>query len=138
MAAAMKVLDILENTDALARMEANGRRLQDGFNALAKQAGLLPRFECTGAHPAWSLIKFRDAQGKDGLLERSLFVQEAVKRGILLLVTHNMTAAHDALVIERTLEAYASVFKTLAGWLSEKDSTRFLEGQQIEPVFRVR
>src|SRR5262249_15989260 len=48
MAAAMKVLDILENTDALAVLEASGRRLQDGFNALAKQAGLSARFECVG------------------------------------------------------------------------------------------
>ena len=48
MAAAMKVLDILEQTDALARMEANGRRLQEGFNALAKEAGLSDRFQCVG------------------------------------------------------------------------------------------
>src|SRR5205807_2295897 len=44
MAAAMKVLDILEDTDALARMEANGRGLQAGFNALAKTAGPADRF----------------------------------------------------------------------------------------------
>jgi glutamate-1-semialdehyde 2,1-aminomutase/spore coat polysaccharide biosynthesis protein SpsF len=137
MAAAMKVLDILEGTDALAAMEADGRRLQDGFNALAKQSGLFPRLECVG-RPTWSLLKFRDAQGQDSLLERSLFVQEAVKRGILLLVTHNMTAAHDAPIIEQTLEAYAAVFKTLADWLSDSQPARFLEGEMIQPVFRVR
>jgi glutamate-1-semialdehyde aminotransferase len=137
MAAAMKVLDILEQTDALAAMEANGRRLQDGFNALAQQAGLSPRLECVG-RPTWSLLKFRDARGQDSLLERSLFVQEAVKRGILLLVTHNMTAAHDAPVIEQTLEAYSAVFKTLADWLSDPQPARFLEGDMIQPVFRVR
>jgi glutamate-1-semialdehyde aminotransferase/spore coat polysaccharide biosynthesis protein SpsF (cytidylyltransferase family) len=137
MAAAMKVLDILESTDALVAMEANGRRLQDGFNALAKLAGLFPRFECV-AHPTWSLLKFRDTQGRDSLLERSLFAQEAVKRGILLLATHNMTAAHDAAIIEQTLEAYAAVFKTLADWLSDPRPARFLEGEMIQPVFRVR
>ena len=40
MAAAMKVLDVLETTDALARMDANGRVLQEGLNALAKEAGI--------------------------------------------------------------------------------------------------
>jgi glutamate-1-semialdehyde 2,1-aminomutase/spore coat polysaccharide biosynthesis protein SpsF len=137
MAAAMKVLDILEGTSALAHMEDNGRRLQAGFNALAKQAKLYPRFECVG-HPTWSLLKFRDAAGKDSLLERSLFVQEAVKRGLLLLVTHNMTAAHDAAIVEQTLEAYAGVFKTLATWLSDARPDRFLDGEMITPVFRVR
>lgn len=137
MAAAMKVLDILEHTDALSRMEANGRKLQDGFNALAKQAGLFPRFQCVG-YPVWSLLKFRDAAGKDSLLERSLFQQEAVKRGLLQLVTHNMTAAHDRLSTEQTLETYAAVLKTLAGWLADENPARFLEGPMIQLIFRVR
>lgn len=137
MAASMKVLDILEQTNALAEMEANGRRLQDGFNAFANQAGLSGRFQCVG-QPVWSLLKFRDANGNDSLLERSLFQQEVVKRGILMLVTHNMSAAHNAHSTEQTLEAYASVFKTLADWLNDATPSRFLEGPMIQPVFRVR
>jgi glutamate-1-semialdehyde aminotransferase/spore coat polysaccharide biosynthesis protein SpsF (cytidylyltransferase family) len=137
MAAAMKVLDVLENTDALARMQTNGRQLRDGFNALAKQAGLYPRLECTG-YPEWSLLKFRDAAGKDSYLERSLFAQEVVKRGILMLATHNLNAALYEADVEKTLEAYAAVLKTLAGWLSEPNPIRFLEGEMIQPVFKVR
>ncbi|HVS54017.1 MAG TPA: aminotransferase class III-fold pyridoxal phosphate-dependent enzyme [Opitutaceae bacterium] len=137
LAACLKVLDILEQTDALSRMEANGRRLQDGFNTLAKLAGLGARFECIG-YPVWSLLKFRDAAGKDSFLERSLWQQEVVKRGILQLVTHNMTAAHDDAATEQTLEAYAAVFRTLANWLSDRDPARFLEGSMVTPVFRVR
>lgn len=137
MAAAMKVLDILEHTDALARMEANGRVLQDGLNVMAKIAGLSDRIICTG-HPAWSLIQFRDADGKNSYLDRSLFSQELIKRGVLLLTTHNMTAAHDHVAIEQTLERYAEVLKTLAAWLQDPKSERFLEGHEIRPVFRVR
>jgi glutamate-1-semialdehyde 2,1-aminomutase/spore coat polysaccharide biosynthesis protein SpsF len=137
MAAAMTVLDILEGTDALARMEAAGRQIQDGFNALAKFAGLSDRLACIG-YPVWSLMRFKDAQGKDCLLTRSLFQQEAVKRGILHLVTHNMTAAHDPAAVDQTLAAYAGVMKTLAGWLSDPDPSRFLDGPVIQPVFRVR
>src|SRR5260370_25691945 len=79
MAAAMKVLDVLETTDALARMDANGRVLQEGLNVLAKQAGLQDRIKCIG-YPVWSLIKLLDADGKDTFLVRSLFTQECVKR----------------------------------------------------------
>ena len=137
MAAAMKVLDILENTDALARMEANGRTLQDGFNTLAGEAGLSDQLKAT-ANPVWSLLKFRDGDGNDSQLVKSLFQQEAVKRGILLLATHNLSAAHEPADIHQTLEAYAEVFKTLSEWLHEPDPARFLEGPVIQPVFRVR
>jgi glutamate-1-semialdehyde 2,1-aminomutase/spore coat polysaccharide biosynthesis protein SpsF len=137
LAAAAKVMDILETTDALWQIESNGQRLQEGFNALAKHAGLGERYACVG-YPSWSLLKYRDATGQDSFLERSLFQQETAKRGLLLLATHNMTAAHDNAVVERTLEIYAEVFKTLGGWLSDADPARFLEGPMIQPVFKVR
>ena len=137
MAAAMKVLDILETTDALVRMNANGRMLQDGLNALAKEAGLRDSIQCIG-YPFWSLIKFLDAEGKDSFLVRSLFTQECVKRGLLMLATHNMTAAHDSPAIEQTLRVYADVCKTLGNWLSDPTPEKHLEGEMIQPVFRVR
>ncbi|MGC2248615.1 MAG: aminotransferase class III-fold pyridoxal phosphate-dependent enzyme, partial [Terriglobales bacterium] len=137
MAAAMKVLDILEGTDALARMNVNGRLLQEGLNAMAERAGLQDRIKCVG-YPSWSLIKFLDADGKDSFLVRSLFTQECVKRGLLLLATHNMTAAHDPLAIEQTFKVYAEVCKTMAKWLGEPHPEEHLEGEMIQPVFRVR
>lgn len=136
-AAAMKVLDILERTDALARLHASGRRLQDGLNAMAKEAGLGEQLKAT-ADPRWSLLKFRDREGNDSALVKNLFQQEAVKRGILLLATHNLSAAHDGPAIQQTLEAYAEVIKTLAEWLRDPHPERFLEGPMSQPVFKVR
>jgi glutamate-1-semialdehyde 2,1-aminomutase/spore coat polysaccharide biosynthesis protein SpsF len=137
MAAAMTVLDILETSDALTRMDANGRLLKEGLNTLAKEAGLENCLKCIG-YPFWSLIKFLDQDGKDSFLVRSLFTQECAKRGVLLLATHNMTAAHDPLAIEQTLKVYAGVCKTVANWLSDPHPERYLEGEIIQPVFRVR
>ncbi|MGA2965007.1 MAG: aminotransferase class III-fold pyridoxal phosphate-dependent enzyme, partial [Terriglobales bacterium] len=137
MAAAMKVLDILETREAFVRMEKNGRVLQEGLNALAKEAGLQERIQCIG-YPFWSLIKFLDGGGKDSLLARSLFTQECAKRGVLLLATHNMSAAHEPVDIEQTLNVYAEVCKTLARWLNGPNPEAHLEGEMIHPVFRVR
>jgi len=137
MAAAMKVLDILEQTDALARLEANGRTLQDAVNAMAKESGLAQRIRAVG-RPQWSLLKFFDQNGTDSPLLRNLFQQEVVKRGILFLASHNVTAAHETTAIHQTLEAYAEVFKTLAAWAGDADPARFLEGPMTQPVFRVR
>jgi glutamate-1-semialdehyde aminotransferase/spore coat polysaccharide biosynthesis protein SpsF (cytidylyltransferase family) len=137
MAAATKVIDILEQTSALADMESNGRVLQDGVNAMAAEAGMTERIRCVG-RPQWSLMKFQDRDGGEDRLLKNLFQQEAVKRGVLLLATHDLCAAHDHIAIQETVEAYASVLKTLASWTSEPDPARFLEGEMSEPVFRVR
>ncbi len=111
--------------------------LQEGLNALAKQAALEDRIQCIG-YPFWSLIRFLDLDGKDSFVARSLFTQECVKRGVLLLATHNMTAAHDPLAIEQTLKVYAEVCKTMGNWLSDPEPEAHLEGEMVQPVFRVR
>jgi len=137
MAAAMKVLDILEQTDALARIEAHGRTLQDAVHAMAKEAGLAGRIKAVG-RPQWALLKFADENGADSPLLKNLFQQEVVKRGVLLLATHNLTAAHDTAAIHKTLAIYADVIKTLVSWLQDRDPSHFLEGPMSQSVFRVR
>jgi glutamate-1-semialdehyde aminotransferase len=137
MAAALKVLDILENTDALARMDAYGRTLQDGVNVMAKEAGLEESLKCVG-RPTWSLIKFHQEDQKDSPVMKDLFQQEALKRGILIHTTHNISAAHNCDDIQQTLEAYAEIVKTLASWMRDSKPSRFLEGEPSRPVFRVR
>ena len=137
MAAAMKVLDILEKSDALPGMNANGRVLQEGLNMLSREAGLQDRIQCIG-YPFWSLIRFFDAERNDSPLIRSLFTQECVKRGVLLLTTHNITASHEPIDIEQTLKVYAEVCKTMGEWLSDPHLESYLEGEMIQPVFKVR
>jgi hypothetical protein len=49
-----------------------------------------------------------------------------------------MTAAHDPLAVEQTLRVYAEVCKTVAKWLSDANPEAHLEGEVIQPVFKVR
>ncbi len=136
-AASLQVLNILEHTDALARMREYGRGVQDGLNTMAGEAGLQDRIACVG-RPSWSLVNFLDEEGEWSYLLYSLFMQEVAKRGVLMVGSHDMSAAHDVESTEKTLEVYAEAVKTLAGWLGEADPARFLEGPLIQPVFRAR
>jgi hypothetical protein len=49
-----------------------------------------------------------------------------------------MTGAHDPLAIEETLRVYADVCKIVAKWLSDSNAEKYLEGEMIQPVFKVR
>jgi len=134
MAAAMKVLDVLETTDALARMDANGRLLQEDERS-GKRSGIAGSYQ---VHRLSLLVadQVSRCDGKDSLLVRSLFTQECVKRGVLLLATHNMTAAHDPLAIEQTTAGVCEVCKTLANGWAKRNRKSILpcSNQQEEPM----
>jgi len=136
-AAALKVIDILQTTDALETIKSNGKKLQDGLNVMSREAGLQDCIQCIG-HPSWSLISFSDIAGCEGALIRTLFIQELNKRGVLSLGAHNMSTSHDHVHVEQTLHTYANVLKTISGWLNETQPESFLEGPIIRPVFRAR
>ncbi|HEX2188382.1 MAG TPA: aminotransferase class III-fold pyridoxal phosphate-dependent enzyme [Longimicrobiaceae bacterium] len=138
MAAAMAVLDVLEHTDALPRMHAAGRKLADGAHALAAEAGLGDRFRTHG-HPAWTLLRFLDAGGADDPVLKTLWSQEVVRRGVLVLATHNVCAALDYAAVEHVLRAYAEAFRFVGRLAAEgADLAAYLDGPVPSPAFRAR
>ncbi len=138
MAAALAVLDQLEYTDALERMETAGRRLAEGARALADAAGLGDRFRVAG-HPTWLLLKFLDATGKDDPVLRALWIQEVTRRGVLIISTHNICAALDTPATDHVLRAYAHGFKRVGELVARgEDLAGHLDGPVPTPAFRAR
>lgn len=138
MAAALKVLDILEQGDAYQRIATAGNKLRDGTLALAKAAGLGDRFSATG-HPHWPLLRFSDASGKDDPAMKSLWLQETVRSGVLVLATHNISAALDEATVHTVLSAYAHAFKVLAHAAKKANGFEsWLDGPIPSPAFRAR
>ena len=70
------------------------------------------------------------------LLWRSLFQQEAIKRGILTHGNHVLSLAHTPEVIDATLAAYGEIFPILADAIAHGDVARRLEGPPIQPILR--
>ncbi len=137
-AAAMKVLDILESGDAYARMTAAGTKLSDGARVMAASAGLEDIFLLKG-HPHWSFFNFIDKKGADDSATRALWVQEVTRRGVLILTTFNISAALDEAAVTTVLSAFAHAFKRIGearklGIASEA----WLDGPIPVPAFRAR
>jgi len=138
MAAALAVLDILEHSDAYARMEAAGRRLFDGARALAQAAGLGERYTIFG-HPNWPAFRFHRPDGTDDPVLRALWIQEVTRRGVLIIATHNISAALDGEAVEHVLRAYADAFKFTGTVVSQSaDPGAYLDGPVPPPAFRAR
>jgi glutamate-1-semialdehyde-2,1-aminomutase len=112
-----------------------GTRLQAETNRLVAACGLEHQVACVGL-PPWTAIRFTDAAGKDSMLLRSLFQQEAVKRGVLTHGNHMLSLSHTDAIVDATMAAYAEVFAVLAQAVHEGKVAERLEGPPMQPVIR--
>ncbi|RJG49016.1 aminotransferase class III-fold pyridoxal phosphate-dependent enzyme [Motilimonas pumila] len=86
-------------------------------------------------HPSWTILSIAQEQG---LLIKSIFLQEMCLRGILTLGTHNLSLAHQEADIARLVSAYAEIVPMVCEGLEQGTLASKLTGQAIEPVFKVR
>ena len=110
MAAAIATLNKLQATNAIAGMEASGRRLREGLDEQARRHNLSLRQTGPVQMP---LILFED-DADFALGDR--FVIEALKRGVYMHPWHNMflSSAHGFARIDRILEATEGALKAVA------------------------
>jgi hypothetical protein len=67
---------------------------------------------------------------------KSLFQQEALKRGIFTNGAHLITFSHTAEDIRKTLVAYEEALKVVAAAAADEKFEARLEGRPLQPVFR--
>lgn len=138
MAAAIKVIDILENTDAYSRMSAAGNKLFDGARVMAQNAGLGDHFRVKG-HPHWAVFNYVDDDGNPDPATTALWLQEVTRRGVLILTTFNISATMDEDQVMIILSAFAGGFKLVAEAKAQGvNPIEWLDGPVPVPAFRAR
>jgi glutamate-1-semialdehyde aminotransferase len=137
MAASMEVIRILETEQVIETLVRNGAVIQDTINRLARDHGIGQQLECIGK-PQWSLIRFRDQHGNDSIPLKSLFQQEVIKRGILILATHNMNYALKDSDLKEVVGVYEEVIPYLADAVKTGTVEQRLEGTMIQAIFKIR
>jgi glutamate-1-semialdehyde aminotransferase/spore coat polysaccharide biosynthesis protein SpsF (cytidylyltransferase family) len=135
LAAALATIRELQSKPVIAHLWAQGERLKDGYNALAKHFRVDGVTQCIGLPPR-TVCTFADAPNADSLVVRSIVQQELIKRGVLFLVGHNLCHTHSNEDVEVTLRAHRSALEVLAAALASGDPARFLEGEPVQAVFR--
>ncbi len=135
LAASIATIREMQKKPVIEHLWAQGERLKDGYNALAKHYGLADVTKCIGLAPR-TVCTFADTPKADALLVRSIVQQELIKRGVLFLVGHNTCFAHSDEDIEHTLRAHRSALEVLAKALDSADPKAMLEGEPVQAVFR--
>jgi glutamate-1-semialdehyde aminotransferase len=135
LAACLATIHELERRDGIATLWRNGTRLQEGARQLIRDAKLDGVLDCAGM-PPWTTLRTSGMDERNALLFRSLFQQEAAKRGVLTHGNHMLSVAHDDGVIDATLAAYAEIMPILGDALQKCDVERRLEGEPMQTILR--
>ena len=133
LAAAIATLRIYQNEPVIEHLYRQGRILRDGFEQAAKRYGLSDFVKAVG-RPSCLAYQTLDQQRQPSQAFRSLFLQETIKRGVLMpsLV---LGYVHDDAAIAETIEAVDGALAVYARAM-EDGVERHLVGRPSQQVFR--
>jgi glutamate-1-semialdehyde 2,1-aminomutase len=135
LAAGLATLAVYEKNGVVAHMRRVGEALRTGIAQKAEALGLSKHFQVLG-HPANLVYATRDADGKPSQAFRTLFLQETIRRG-LLMPSLVVNFSHRDAEVQRTIEAVGEALYVYKQAL-EEGVEKHLVGRPIQPVFRKR
>lgn len=133
LAAAITTMRIYQTEPVIEHLYLQGQKLRDGIEEAAKRHGLGDFVKVVG-RPSCLAYMTLDERGQPSQAFRSLFLQETIRRGVLmpsLVVSY----AHDNAAVARTIEAVDGALAVYADAL-EDGVERFLIGRPSQLVYR--
>ncbi len=129
----LKTVEIIERDDVIRHIWKIGAMLKSGMLDLARQHGLMNNFEMLG-YDCSPLFVWKDEQGNVSMEMRTLFLQEMIKRKIIMSYI-SPSFSHKPEDIAYTLEKVSEVFSVLSSAL-DSGITDKIQGPLVKPVFR--
>ncbi len=133
LAAAIETMRVYQDDSVIDHLYSRGERLRKGIERSIKNWNLEGYFALLGKEPNL-IYATRDENKKPSQAFRTLFLQETIKRG-LLMPSLVVSFSHSDLDIDRTIgaidEALAVYRKAM-----EEGVGKYLQGRAVKPVFR--
>ncbi|HET6403743.1 MAG TPA: glutamate-1-semialdehyde 2,1-aminomutase [Candidatus Thermoplasmatota archaeon] len=133
LAACLATVREVREKNVVPQLWKTGELLQSGMNKLAEQNGLSGIVSCEGISCSPFIVTRNQGREADPAF-RALFLQEMVRRGVLIPYLA-ISAAHGPAEVERTLEAADGAFRVYRKALDE-GVHKHLVGRPVKPVFR--
>ncbi len=133
LAAAVATIKEMKQKNVVRHIWKMGAKFKDGYNSLAKNIGV--NTESNGYPPLQRLF-FKDAQGKVSAEIKSLFLQETIKRGVLLGNVVIFNYSHTEEDIDKTLQACEAALRIIKEAAEKGNVTDLIEGKLAGEVFR--
>lgn len=134
-AASIATIRELKRSDANSKIAENGSLLIKGVNDLIRLYSLNDYIEIKGL-PHYTVFVFKKKQDIDSLELKTLFIQEAVQRGMLTGGYSILSLAHNKDIINITLTVYRDVFEKIREAVDSNSFNSYLKCPVVEEVFR--
>lgn len=135
LAAGIATMNVYRDQQVVEVLYRQGKRLADGINRAIGEHQLHGHFELLGKH-CNMVYATRDENKKDSQAFRTLFLQETIKRG-LILPSLVVSFAHSDADIDRSVEAIAEALLVYKNALSDGIG-KYLVGRPVKPAIRAR
>jgi glutamate-1-semialdehyde 2,1-aminomutase len=133
LAAALATLKYYKGNPVIETLYAQGRKLAEGVNRASEELGLRDFVSVIGPD-CCSVYTTRDQEKQPSQPFRTLFLQETMKRG-LLMPSSIVSYAHSDRDIEKTIEKIQEALVVYKKALDE-GIEKYLVGDPIKPVYR--
>jgi glutamate-1-semialdehyde 2,1-aminomutase len=133
LAAAIATMRVYQSECVIEHLYAQGSKLREGIEQAARRHGVDGHFKVVGRPCCLAFATF-DSNGKPSQAYRSLFLQETIRRG-MLMPSLVVSYTHDNAAIMKTIEAVDGALAVYAQAL-ESGASRFLVGRPSKVVFR--
>lgn len=137
LAAAKHVLLRHKEEDIAGRLLAIGSSLATRTTEIIKSNEIGEIVRLSG-HPTWQFYEWKDSSGFTSNEIKTLFLQSAFERGVLILGTHNVTLSHTARIQDKIIEIYSECFSIISKAMQNNSLRSQLRAKPLDPVFRIR
>jgi len=137
LAASLATMNKLQREPVVKTVSTQGENIKTGLNKIIVQNEAQQFLSVTG-HPSWSFFIIKDTKDVSAYALKTLFMQEMLRKGILILGTHNVSYAHSDEDIKVLLNVYQEIIPTLTSALNPAVLAKTLACEALEPLFKIR
>lgn len=137
LAASLATINKIENYNVIQHLWDFGNTLKNKLKILINSYNLASVIALSGYSP-WLIFKFFDDENVSSHELKTLFIQEMVRRGILINSSCNINFSHCELEQTKIQIAVEEVFCVIAEGLKKNNLGELLKTKPIQPLFRVR
>jgi glutamate-1-semialdehyde 2,1-aminomutase len=133
LAASMATMKFYKENNVIGFLNEQGKKLKEGVNKASGELGIADKVSIIGPN-CCSVYTTRDQNGHPSQSFRTLFLQEQMRRGLLMpssIVSYSHTDKDISDTIERLYDAMLIYKKAL-----EEGIEKYLVGKPVAPVWR--